>query len=722
MTDRIQAFTIETSTVPIIRTQLIGMETTSVPIRRKQLIEIESARPFLDTVEIAESIESDIFFDPAELVEIAESISSTIVFPQTFTIVGDVEIAERACSITSEPKLLILQGDVEISEKAESTISTIITIPSDIKISEEPISLADTNLNVSYQTCYQVIIGSDDYTENIIGELSISKLDNSIVSFDIDLMSQRDLMDFIDQNIVVTLIATDENGDLTSVSPIVIGKITGVVKDIKTGIYNISCFDYGGIHNTVGEFISKEITPILTGSILIETSGTIDTGHKPILSVRVQVDDPDDPIKDGTDYFVNPLAGTITVPETSRLVGNATMFDYDYPDNFDTLSDLMDSIANEKDWLLDKSEVTISEYTSKDKHPIITLSDESIIDIIRKFSELSAAKIDTSLFPNMRMYSELNNFFKAPVRSFSYEDDMLDGTLELGINVDGYINKQIVTSGNKVFPNAELGEEEVLLQTTNVIPFEIIDTVNYGGIGRPAKGDAQVEAEQIFYTLAPKTVLTLTIDDPSITNSFIEDVGNWFRIEPVFATQQWALITTDNYLTFDGLTGFRPIVNTDWKKTILEGAIKFELTSQPVMMDAGGWFTIGYEGCVSVATIKGQPVSYNQGTLDNNVEVTACRPATGKNDIYGDTYENAYIETVEHASNIANSILLTKGNVYGSNFIIPLHKANNLRIGDKIDVYVANVRQHSGIIKALDYNINLDNAESTVTITTGGIK
>lgn len=722
MANRNQVICIQNSvTVIMNRTQVICIESSLiVPIEMRQVVTVHTSSAEPPVIEIAESMTSDVEFQ-GDVIHIAESISSIISFPQIFDITGDVKIVENICSVTSEPKLIILIGNVSITENTTSIVTTDLTIISDINESISLNLFKTVNIGVKFQTCYEVLINDVDYSRNIIGTLNVSKVDNAVVSFDIDVMSERDLMDFIYQEIKISLVASDENGKLEDIKPIVIGQITGVNRDVKSGIYSLSCFDYGGIHNMVSEFVSKEVTPMIQAEILIDSEGSADTGHKPILSVRVRTDDPEDPIEDGTDYFVNPLAGTITIPETSRLVGNATIFDYEYPDNFDTLEDLMDNIAAEKGWTLDKSDVTIEEYTESSKHPIITLSDESIIDMIRKFSELSAAKIDTSLFPSMRMYSELNNFFKAPSKSFSYEDDIIDGTLQLGINVDSYINKQTVTSANKVFPNAELGDSEVLLVESGIVPFETIDTINYGGIGRPSFTDAHAEASDLYVTLEPKVVATVTIDDPSITNSSVTPSGQWFRIEPTIFTG-FPAIVPDGLIGVPGLTEFRDIVTGDWTKQINEGSVTFSLISQPVLIDTGGWFTVGYEGATWTATINGQPVSYNQGTLASNVEVTACRPAAGKGDIFGDTYENAYIETTEQAGNIANSILLSKGNVYNTSFSIPLHKVGNLRVGDKIDILYRNKREHSGIIKEINYDVNFDSGSAVVVIITRGIK
>ena len=750
MTDRIQLITIETTIVPTIKRQLISIETSAASRARQQLVTFETDihPPLTVGVEIAESLVSDIFFDGNDEIEIAEKIESLIVFPQTFTIVGDVEIAEHACSITSEPKLLIIQGTIEIAEEADHVFQTEITFEPTVKEAIQPTAFNSAFFTERFQTCYQVIINGVDYSEVVIDVLNINKSDNSVVSFDVSIMSQRELMDFIFKEIKINMSATDAFGKLEIIEPIVIGQIIAVDKNAKTGIYNLSCLDYGGFHNTLGEYISKEITPMIDAEIIITTEGTIDTGHKPILSVRVRTDDPEDPIRDGTDYFVNPLAGTITVPETSRLVGSETMFDYEYPDNFDTLEELMDSIAAEKGWTLDKSDVTIEEYTEPSKHPIITLSDESIIDMIRKFCELSAAKIDTSLFPTMRMYSELVNFFKAPIRQFTYERDMIDGSLDLGINVEGFINKQIVTSGNKVFPNAELGDGEVIKTDHGIIPFEPTGPhFNYSGtpaFGRPSKAQVQADIDAFLLTIPTKKVIyEIIVDDPSITNSDIIPYGQWFRTEPTiyvgFPNTNLELDSDGNQIARDGdnvtdlsslggLTGFRDIVRDDWQKVVEGGVIKFQLLSTIIVQDnidgaiPTETFTVGYEGATFAADITAQPVSYNQGSLDTNVEVTACRPATGTNDIYGDTYENAYIETAEQAGNIANSILLTKGNVYSSIFTIPLHKGSNLRIGDRITIYFNNNREHTGLIKELDYSVDFNTASAIVTIRTEGVK
>jgi hypothetical protein len=185
---------------------------------------------------------------------------------------------------------------------------------------------------------------------------------------------------------------------------------------------------------------------------------------------------------------------------------------------------------------------------------------------------------------------------------------------------------------------------------------------------------------------------------------------------------------------FSFFTGFEllkwPITASDWSYFI-DGE-DFVIQLKHKIVKSGGTFSGVFVGSGSifialpaidyVLTVNGTKIEYGGGATEDIKVVTAQRPITGITEtLAGDVYENAYIETSTHCVNIANAILLERGNPYTATFEMPLFEGKNAQIGDKLDIKRDGNIIFSGIIKMLSYSINTLTAANSIVVSAKGV-
>ena len=551
--------------------------------------------------------------------------------------------------------------------------------------------------DMPYQVMASVFIDGEDYSSVLQGTVNVHREDNAAATFDITLkdITQKP-SEFLNKVITIAFQAADEDAIVADYIPIFKGVIKRVgFNESVLGALNISGYDHGGVHGTPGELVSADITPVLSGSVYIPGPGTYSTGFAPIWNVAYTGSDEDD-IKDGRDYFINTLTGKIVVPIASNftLIPGGLTFSYAVP--LPTLKDLMEDIAGRKGWSLVEDGVTIEDYTAITKQPVMSISDESVIDITRKFLELSGAKVETNLHPNMRVYSETVNITGADNHvideTIYYED-----SLEIDISADNLITEQTVRSVAKTFANIEIGSSRRLRsfagRRSRGTPFTIV--------GTPSHAELEVITDMLA-ALDRKAIVVARIPRQNVNTVTFTAGGTTITTSPAYQVT---------------------IQDSDWEQTIDGDNIVFTLWMFPLIEYGYGNSTyLTYPGANWTLTINGTKVKYGEGTVEETVEVTGSRPVTGISDtLPGDVHEHPWAETAAHCGKCANSILTERGNIYNASCEVPLHLAKTMQIGDKINIERSSTAIFKGIIKTLNYSLNTETAESPVGIEAKGV-
>lgn len=537
--------------------------------------------------------------------------------------------------------------------------------------------------SIPYFVMAAVRIDGKDYSSVTEGIANVTRQDNAAATFSIIIKdTNKKPAEFINRIIDLSFQAADENGVVADYLPL----FKGIIKRVSfnesiRGALNLSGYDYGGVHGTPGELISDDITEVLTGSKYITGTGTYSTGFAPIWGVKYTGTAD---IVDGRDYFVNTLTGEIVVPLSSNFNSSPGGLTFSYAVPFESMKELIGNIVGRKNWSLLEDGVTIEDYTAIAKQPVLSMSDESVIDITRKFLELSGAKAETNLFPNMRIYSETENITGADNHvideSIYYED-----SLDIGIDIDDIITEQTVRSVAKTFANIQIGSSEELADKSGTVYIEVLmDVITWG---------------TVTWAMVPKTLAEVRIRKANINSVSFVAGGTFFVSGPAINIQ-----------------------DSDWTQTIEDNDIVFRLKVMPKILFLFFRVIVYYPGADWTLTVNGTKINYGEGTIEQTVEVTASRPVTGiTSGLKGDVHEHPWAETAGHCGKCANAILTERGNIYNASCEMPLHKAPAMQLGDKINIKRSGSVVFKGIIKTLSYNINTETAEAPVGIEAKGV-
>ncbi len=548
-----------------------------------------------------------------------------------------------------------------------------------------------------------VIINGVNESDNIQGVIAVTREDNTsakfkcVLEFDQSLPTPRKPADLINKTVEIAFAAANMSGVVSDYIPIFKGICKHVSFNEDQQSMIMTGYDYGGVHQTKGEFISQNVTDVLTGTVGAGSAGTISLGHSPVWGI---VWNGNAEVKDGEDYFVDTLNGNIQIPISSRVLQFPSSFSFNYMNPFASQRAIIQGIATIKGWTITEDNVTIADYSSTSEHPVISLSDESVIDICRKFLELSGAKVETNLFPKLRVYSEVQNVLNPPNTHVVDESDIFENSLVFRVDFDNLLNEQTTRSVQKV--NASI----------NIVGGQILGEFEGSeGSLNPFTFSGGNNIDAIDYNTA-QPLVTHRIRKANINSLSFSSSGRFF------------LNFTHNSFT-------ESISGASWSSFIDGEDFVIQLKHAPVT--AGG--SKGFQGFFSgvqtlyafpaveyTLTVTGSKINYGGGTVEDVKIVTAQRPISGVSDtLKGDVYENAYIETDQHCANICDAILLEQGNPYTCQFEVPVFVAKDMNIGDRIDIKRSSNVLFSGIIKTLNYTVNLTNGDNGIFVNAKGV-
>ena len=560
-----------------------------------------------------------------------------------------------------------------------------------IKLSAPDTGVVVFNPEIAYSVQGIVIINGTNYSIDLIGEINLKRQDNSASTFRLSITTDSNSLSFLNRHIEISFLLSDENGNMISVNPIFAGVIRSASRVEGIGVIDLSGYDYRGVHNSKGEFVSQSITTVFQGSVSVSSAGTINLAHAPVWNVQLLQDD--ETITDGIDYFIDTLNGKILIPISSRLLQRPNALTYNYAVPFDTLAKMVDSIANIKGWAIVEDGISFSDYTTPSVQPVVSLSNESVIETIQTFAELSGAKLDCNLFPKIRLYSDVVNITGGS--EIVIDETIYDeGSFQIDSTLDGTITEQTVTGTGRPFSIPKILDEA-----------EIADISGSVGI-------AIVHDQFVFISAQVSTILGLLA---SLQKKVIAVAR--FPVSRLFTES----IMPSGTLRSVFSSATRSIVASDWVRSLnSDGEVVYELSVMPELL----WLTvraiISYPGAEWGLKLNGQSIEYGN-VPEDVVSATGTREIIGIDEaLIGDVYENARIETPLHCGSCANAILVEHGNISTASLSLPLHARINSNIGDKINIQKNSIVQFLGNIKEIDYILNTETAEGTMNIVAKG--
>jgi hypothetical protein len=554
-----------------------------------------------------------------------------------------------------------------------------------------------------------VIIDGRDYSGRLHESLRVSRQDNAAATFDLTIYSEIKPVEFLNREITITFEAGTANGVQKNIIDVFKGQVKRVNYNQDSKIFQLSGYDYGGVHGEDGQLVSTDITTVLEGAVYIDSPGTYNLAQDPIWGVYQVI--PDGNIVDGRDFFVNPLAGKIEVPATSNFITTPGSLKYSYSNYFDNMLALLQAIAGEKGWAINDTAVTLLDYSDKKKQPVLSLSDESIIDVLRKFLELSGAKVETNLYPELRLYSEVDNFVTRDHHLIN-EKIIYENSLNYDIDFSDVINSQVVKSAGKQFSNIALSSSEEIKTGSGQTTVQLVAYIPWHG-----SPSGNQDSQQQAYEKAYDIYAALATEGQKVSVRF-ETGAKGSEYQTLSIVPTGTLYRTASFAQ----ATIRNIVSADWVQSFDEGDIIYELKIDPLLELSGAVYRVFYPGAIWGLTVSGAKIAYGEGTIEDIVEVTATRSINGVSEtLRGDTYENPYIETAAQAGALGNAILNTRGNFYDMSCQIPLHESLNFEIGNRLQVEQNKSKQFIGNIKQLNYTMNYNSGQSFVGVSAQGI-
>ncbi len=550
-----------------------------------------------------------------------------------------------------------------------------------------------------------VNVDGENESEWVQGVVTVTREDNTAARFKLtlevnpDTFPPRKPVELINKVIQINFTAADMTGLVADYIPIFTGicKKVSFNEDIQS--VHLSGYDYSGIHQTKGEFVSDDVTTVLGGAIGADSAEVLTTGHSPIWGV---VWTGNAVVKDGEDYFIDTLNGTITIPISSRILQFPGSFTYNYSDPFASMKDIIQAVATKKGWIIYEDNVTIQDYSNTGEHPVLSLSDESVIDTCRKFLELSGAKIEGNRYPWMRVYSEVENFVSPQSILIVDEDIIFENSLVFNTDFDDLLNEQTVRSVQKVNANLTISGLTTLAkyegEQGSINPFTI-------------QGGSRVD--EIDY-LTPSVLIEHRLNKQGINSLSFTSTGEFF-------------------LLWGGINDFHEeITGASWNYFV-DGE-DFVIQLKHVVAVAGGVppdappFFSGlsrvhaFPAITYSLTVNGTTIEYGGGTIEDIKAVTAQRPVVGITEtLKGDVYENAYIETATHCEKICTAILMENGNPYTATFEMPLFEGRNANIGDRLEIKRSGNVIFIGMIKTLSYSVDTTSGKNTLSVRAKGV-
>ncbi len=559
------------------------------------------------------------------------------------------------------------------------------------------------NIGIPGYIGVNVYIDGVNESSMVIGQVSVIREDNAAARFSLTLKLDQALIppkkpvQLLNKIVAISFAAADMTGQVSDYIPIFVGISKQVVFNEDTQDIQLSGFDYGGIHQTKGEFVSENVTEVFTGSVYADTDETISVGQSPIWGVAWGGNGI---VEDGVDYFVNTSAGKIIIPLSSRILQFPGSFTYSYMNPFSSMKAIIEGIASLKGWTVTEDGVTIADYSSTDEHPVLSLSDESCIDTCRKFLELSGAKVETNLYPDLRVYSEVVNFTN-PSNTITIDESVIfDSSMTFKISLNNLLTEQTVRSVQKVNANVEIGDLEEIgtysgsQGTLNPLAFDADGT-------SPNDIDYATAQPLVEKRINKKNISSLVF----VSSGQFHMTGGTNDFEEAIDASSWTYFV-------DG---------DDFVIQLKHVPVKLGGTATGVFVGSSTTI-IAYPAFEYELTVYASKIEYGAGSIEDVKVVTAQRPVIGITDtLKGDVYENPYIETELHCRNIADAILLERGNVYQVQLEIPLYEGKTANVGDKLLIQRDGGYIFNGMIKVLNYSISTNTGVNNLVIIARGV-
>ncbi len=548
-----------------------------------------------------------------------------------------------------------------------------------------------------------VTIDGVDVSSDLCGEVSVSVNAGAAADFSVGLNTGDAPDSFLGKEIAINILASDGLGVAVSSPPIVIGVIRAAELDVDSGAITLAGYDYGGKHNELGELYSGEINTFVSGEIDIGAPGLYDTGHSPIQDVeyRGEAD-----IEDGVDYLVDVMNGKIYVPYSSNFPANPGRLYYRYPIFFNSITDLIQALATLKGWEVAWENITPGDYVSQKDQPIITLSNESVIDALKKTVELCGGWPDTALYPALRIYSSFNNSLSDD-KVFFDESTIYEGSLKIETNVDKLLTEQTVRSVAPDLSKIEISDwENGNLETGSVDFFRHVHYQYY--VGYTAFYEA-VRAAYNNFTWKLAATMEFSLDGVyeysliSVVEVESFDIGDILGIKyPQYKIEEIVDFGTKTL-----------IVNLYQE----EHHVHISMQQQTEPYRSGVYDVDLYAGIKSYSIqFRKKEAHYASDTAAPAVEVTGRNVIEGvTRELVGDVYDHPFIRTVEQATALDKEILYAHSLKRYSSFDAPLFAGYGLKVGKRINVSSRGVN-YDGVISSLAYQLNLGDASGAITI------
>ncbi len=576
-------------------------------------------------------------------------------------------------------------------------------------------------------------IDGADYSGDLFGAVNVNMSDGSATTFSFSLYSPLIPSDFVDKEVTISYQAADGDGLVSGVNTLVVGRIREARINVDSPtLIEISGYDYAGYHNELGQLYSGDITRILSGTIGVTGAGALNTGKAPIFNVAY-VETAIAEVEDGKDYFVDALSGIIYIPVSSKLLTASASLSFQYIDPFTSFDELAQHIASLKGWTISNDGFTVSDYTEPKKQPIISLSNEGIVDTLKKLYEIGGGKLDSSLYPDMRVYCDRVNYDGNTLHTF-IESDIVFDSLSMYCSLFDVLTDQTVKSVQNTYSNVEVSAPvEVENQSGQVLP-NSWQYVPSSGLfftsSAASKYLAYEQAMQIQSSMGATDIFTITIP--------MENVNEYTFIPGGSPSSYPAIYYNYNY---DGGTFvihqqdvfYKNSVIGEWRteEDRINNVVNFILSNKPVIDEIYGTYTSypeGYVGAfvvyfrrvdwqISISTTK---LNYGEGVATSQVEVSGTQ-AVQKIDIKleGDVYEQAFLETQTQAEDLCKAILHERKFIYNASATIPLHKIGDVKLGDKTEI-LSRGKSVVGNLKNISYNIDTENGSGLVAIDVKG--
>jgi len=289
------------------------------------------------------------------------------------------------------------------------------------------------------------------------------------------------------------------------------------------------------------------------------------------------------------------------------------------------------------------------------------------------------------------VYSEVENWINPVSTLVVNESAIFEDTLTYSIDFEGILNEQTTRSVQRVNANIAISAGESIAEFSgsqgSINPLSI-QGGTVGGI------DYTTPAVLVEHRISKQGLNSISLSSSGTFTLFV--------------------------LPFETFT--EAITGSSWEYFTDGDDFVIQLKHKVESVGGGGVSLIAFPAIEYSLTVNGAKIQYGGGSPEDVRVVTSQRPISGITEtLKGDVYENPYIETDQHCTNINNAVLLEHGNPYTAQFEIPVFTGKTAQIGSRVDIQRNSSTIFSGIIKRLNYSMDLKNGINKITVGARGI-